>query len=595
MTPLALTLLVVSLVVGAALCAAGIYLRVPRMAMLRGALLLIFIIFLLRLAYWQLLQGDYWQQMSVYNHLRWVRSPAPRGLIVDRQGYPLATNKPALSVWLVSGEVPRDDWDTLLERLVAIGLFPDLKAARAQLEYCHRFPGYQPVRIGSRLTLEIVSRLEEELAFLPGVYLKIEPIRHYPGASTAAHIVGYLREINAEELAAHANAGYRLGDLFGKAGLEREFESELRGMEGGEQVEVDARGRVLRTLSTKPSVPGETITLTLDVAIQRAAEQGLHGHRGAAVVLDPANGDILALASAPAYDLNVLSGKVSRQMLAWLHGSQMPEINRATRGRYPPGSVFKIVTAAAALEAGEVQPNTYYYCDGVYHGIHCWKRSGHGALSLTEAIAHSCNVAFMKQAEAVGIARLSAMGRRFGFGATTGIDVLRESQGTVPDPEWAKAHGQHWRVGDTLQTGIGQSALEVTPLQSARLIAAIANGGKLVHPRLVRSVGDRQYPATEPELIGLKPETVRRITRGLRAVVGEGTARQLDPALRIAGKTGTAQNPGGEDHAWFVGYAPAHAPRVAVAVLVEHGGHGGAMAAPIVESIIRAALQPTNR
>ncbi|OPZ80190.1 MAG: Stage V sporulation protein D [bacterium ADurb.Bin429] len=287
-----------------------------------------------------------------------------------------------------------------------------------------------------------------------------------------------------------------------------------------------------------------------------------------------------------------MSGRLSPESWAWLQRSHAL-VNRGLE-RYPPGSVFKIVTAAAALETGKADAGSYFYCPGVYHKIHCWKRAGHGTLGLTESIAQSCNVAFMHMAEDVGITSLAKMARRFGLGERTGLEVLPERRGLVPDTAWAKETGRRWQLGDTLQTGMGQSFLTITPLQGARVVAAIANGGKLVTPRLVQQMGNEIIPITPPESIGLKPGTLRVIARGLRAVThGEGTARSLDPALRIAGKTGTAQNPGA-DHAWFIGYAPADAPTIAVAVLVEHGGHGGAAAAPIAEAVIRAQQAPNG-
>lgn len=566
-----------------------------RLLLLRAVLPAVFLVFLGRLAYLQLLQGGELRDASERNHLRWVRSPAPRGVILDRTGRILATSTPGLTAWLVSGEVPARGWDTLINRLVALGIFSDRPTARRQLANAHRYPSFNtPVRLKRALTITEVSRLEEHQAFLPGVYLKEEPQRLYPEGALAAHALGYLREINADELAQREEDGFRPGDRIGRAGIERVYEDALRGTEGGEQIEVDAYGRKLRTLQRVQPRPGTPVTLTLDLAVQRAAETAFAGKHGAAVALDPRTGEILALASLPAYDLNAMTGRLTPTMLAEMR-SVRAEVNRATQGTYPPGSVYKIVTAAAALERNKVPANAYYYCDGVYHGIHCWQSNGHGALNLSQAIAHSCNVAFMKLAEQVGIDALANTGRQFGFGQKTGVAVLPEAAGLVPDPQWAKRAGRgSWQLGETLQVGIGQSALEVTPLQAARLIAAIANGGSLVHPQLVKSVGDTPVEPQPAELMQLKPATLRRITNGLRAAVSEGTAKQLDAELQIAGKTGTAQNPRGEDHAWFVGFAPADHPTVAVAVIVEHGGHGGTIAAPIAEAIIRQALGKTD-
>jgi len=579
-----------------------------RLILLRFILLAICLVFVGRLAYLQLLQGSALRGASERNRLRWVRVPAPRGPILDRKGREIATNIPGTAAWLVPGEVPRKAWPQLLRRLVELGMFPDRQAAEKTLEDFRRFPSYLPVQLANGMDLGAVSRLEESLPFLPGVYLRVDPVRAYPDRTLASHLIGYLREIDADELAAlRETKGYHLGDRLGKTGIERAYEETLRGVEGEEQVEVDAMGRVLRRLKTVPPRPGNSVTLTLDRDVQRVAEAGFANRTGAVVALDPNTGDVLALVSAPEYDLNQLSSRITPALLDWLHGAQKPELNRATVGAYPPGSVFKIITATTALEKGAVTPNSYFYCSGVYHGIHCWKRNGHGTISFTEAIAQSCNMSFMLMAEKVGIQPLADMARRFGLGQPVGLlpqvepllpgaeqraGIIPEGRGLVPDLHWARTvRHSAWMPGETLQVGIGQSSLNLTPLQAARVIAAIANGGKLVHPRLVMSAGARTVPITLPTPLGLQPATLQDVARGLRAVVAEGTAKSLDPALRIAGKTGTAQTNSGGDHAWFVGYAPVEAPRIAVAVLVEHGGHGGAVAAPIAEAIIREALK----
>ncbi|HEX2949097.1 MAG TPA: penicillin-binding protein 2 [Armatimonadota bacterium] len=552
-----------------------------RLLLLRIILLAVALVFVGRLTLLQLVHGAEFREASRKNHLRWVRSPATRGRILDCKGRPLATCIPALAIWLVPGEVPRDRWNYLLHRYVALGIYPDVPSAAQTLAECRRFPGYLPIRLLGGVSMKdpLIARCEEELPFLPGTYIRVDPVRAYPEGCLAAQTIGYLAEIDADELKQRQQEGYRMGDRIGKTGVERAFENDLRGVEGGDEVEVDACGRKLRESHHVAQRAGTDITLTLDLDIQLAAERAMQGHQGAAVALDPATGNILALVSEPAFDLNAPPADRS-------------EFNKAIRGQYPPGSVFKIVTAAAGLEAGKITPDTYVYCDGEYKGIRCWDHAGHGALDLTGALEHSCNVFFMHIAEQVGVDALAMMARRFGLGQRVNIDgVVTGKSGTVPDMAWAKKHMHgEWMPGETLQMGMGQSSLTVTPLQSARIAAAIANGGKLVQPRLIARIGDVERPVMAPTPIGLHERTLLAIERGLRAVVTEGTARQLDADLQIAGKTGTAQNPGGMDHAWFAGYAPAGHPCVAVAVIVEHGGHGGVVAAPIAQAIIRAAL-----
>jgi penicillin-binding protein 2 len=564
-----------------------------RLLVLRLFMLAVLLVFGVRLAWLHLARGAELRQVSENNHLRWLRMPGPRGLIVDREGRALVRNEPRPSLWLVSGEVPRKGgyWESLLHTFVGLGVYADMATAKDALADARRFPGYQPVRLKADLSLSEITRVEERQVMLPGVYINAEPMRRYPGGTLAAHVLGYLREATAKQLSDWKEAGYRMGDPVGQVGVEQAFEKELRGTDGGQEVEVDAAGRVLRQFAAVAPQQGQTVTLTLDLDIQRAAESALAGHRGAVVVLDPQTGEVLAMASRPSYDGNQFSEHVSpalmKQVLA-----ERALVARATQGTYPPGSVFKIVTAAAALNEGVLSASPTFFCGGEYHGIHCWNRSGHGTLGLTQAFAQSCNVAFMQMAEAAGFDPLTAMARRFGLGSPVGLGgVMAEERGWVPDKDYFSAHGRKLQLGDTLQVGIGQSALVITPLQAARLIAAIANGGRLVQPTLVHAVGKTIDIVPTATSLGLQTNTLQRIEAGLKAVTrGEGTAARLDQSLDIAGKTGTAQNPGGADHAWFVGYAPYDHPTVAIAVLIEHGGHGGAVAAPIAERVIRVAL-----
>lgn len=558
-----------------------------RLLLMRVLLLLVFVTFAVRLAFLQVWTGKELHDVSTRNHLRWVRFPAPRGMILDRKGRVLATSTESRAVWLVSGEVPRKGWDSLYQGLVNAGIFPNVESARAGLEETRKHPSYQPQRLMSDLDINLTTRIEEELAYLPGVYLNTEPTRSYPGGALAAHIIGYLSEIDEKKLVSMREDGYRAGDRVGKTGIEAAFEDILHGQEGGEQLEVDVSGRVLHRYERTEPQAGGNITLTIDLDIQRAAEEGLKGLEGAVVVLDPHTGDVLAIASTPAYDLNQMSTRITTDMMEEFQQNHAME-NRATSS-YPPGSVFKIITAASALEKNVIPADASYYCDGSYFGIKCWKHDGHQSLSLTGAIAQSCNVAFMKIAEQVGPNDMLSMGHRFGLGQKVGMgDFLPQVAGNLPDTARKNA-GVPWQLGDTLNIGIGQGRLLVTPLQSSRIIAAFANGGLLVTPRLVDSIGDEPQRMTSATTLGLSNNTMERINQGLRAVASEGTAKHLDQSLHIAAKTGTAQNPGGIDHAWFVGYAPYEKPTIAVAVLVVHGGHGAENAAPIAQMVIRAA------
>ncbi|MEI7834374.1 MAG: penicillin-binding transpeptidase domain-containing protein, partial [bacterium] len=335
-----------------------------RLLLMRVLLLLIFVTFALRLAFLQVWTGKELHDVSTRNHLRWVRFPAPRGMILDRKGRVLATSTESRTAWLVSGEVPRKGWEALYTGLVNAGIFPNVEAARAGLEYTRKHTSYQPQRLMSDLDIAQTTRIEEELPYLPGVYLNTEPTRSYPGGALAAHLIGYLSEIDEKKLAEKRSSGYRAGDRIGKTGIESAFEDILRGQDGGEQLEVDVSGRVLHRYERIEPQPGGNITLTIDLDIQRAAEEGLKGLEGAVVALDPRTGDVLAIASTPAYDLNQMSTRITPEMMELFQQNHAME-NRATSG-YPPGSVFKIITATAALEKNLIPSDASYYCDGSY-------------------------------------------------------------------------------------------------------------------------------------------------------------------------------------------------------------------------------------
>jgi penicillin-binding protein 2 len=563
-----------------------------RIGWIRIILLFFLVVFILRLGWLQLFQGDQLRRDSERNYYRWVSLPAPRGIIYDRKGKSLAYNIQSNAVWLVSGQVPRSknkkEWHSLISNLTRIGIFPDEKSALNELSEYIQHPNFQPIRLKNDLTIEEVTKLEEEMPYLPGIYVKQESVRRYTGGSSAAHLLGYLREINAEELATRRDKGYHLKDRIGKSGVEAEYEESLRGKDGRDEVVVDALGRPLEEFKAIKYVEGTTLTLTIDSKVQKAAEAGLKGKRGAAVAINPQTGEILALVSSPSYDLNVMSKRVSPEYYRWMTKSGA-QLNRATAGLYPPGSVFKIITAAASIENGKVNPGTSYYCDGQYYGIHCWKHEGHGILNLNQAIAESCNVYFMHLAEKVQGKNLTNMARKFGLGEDIDLkNIMPTSRGMIPTFEtMTDRERRRWPLGNTLQMGIGQSVLTVTPLQSVRVVAAIANGGRLVTPYLVKSIGDKDEKITKSTDIGLTPRTIQIIATGLKQVTSTGTGKSMDSTLKIAGKTGTAQNRG-DDHAWFAGYAPYDNPNIAVAVIIENGGHGGTIAAPIAQEMIRA-------
>lgn len=562
-----------------------------RVTWLRALVAVAAVALVVRLAQLQLVRGARYRALSAENRLRIVRQYAPRGMILDRAGRVLATNRLRFDVAVVPERIESEQRPAVTERLARIIGMP---AGEVSKRMAAPHPPFEPVVIAADVDREVLARVDVRAVTLPGVETISRPLRHYPRGKLAAHILGYVREIGPDELEQWSESGYRLGDIVGKAGLERRWESRLRGSDGGEQVEVDRAGRQVRVIGRREPIPGGDLVLTIDAQVQAAAEEGLAGRRGAVVAMDPRNGDIIALASAPTFDPNVFTRPLSRQQWAALTGPKHPQSNRATAGLYQPGSVFKVVTALAALEAGSADTSSRFYCPGLMrvsgHVFHCWQRRGHGAVGFMEGFAQSCNVMFMTLGRRLGPERMAAIAKRLGLGESPGLDLPEERAGLIGDPEWRRRRGRRrWSIGDTCQMAIGQGDLLITPLQAARMMAAIANGGRLVTPRL------RKNDAVVSRPIGLRSDSVDLVRQGLRAVVERGTGRAArDRDLAIAGKTGTAENPHGRPHAWFVGYAPADSPRLVVAVLIEQGGYGGAVAAPVAKAVFRQALLPSE-
>ncbi len=554
-----------------------------------------------------LLVGRLWQLQVVHgtdylaesedNRLRDLRLPAPRGILYDRKGRPLATSRAAFTVSILPMEIRGAE--RVLPRLAAILQMPESEI-RERIAAARSRP-FEPVRLRRDTPKAIVAMVEENRLDLPGVIIEVEPVRHYLYGALAAHALGYLGEISPTELGSPLWKGYRMGDLVGKGGVERVYDQVLRGHEGRQRVEVDARGRPLRVLGREPSRPGRSIVLTIDLDIQRAAEAALGDRTGAVVVLDPRNGEILALVSHPAYDPNAFAAGISTRQWARLTGDRaLPLLNRAAEGNYEPGSVFKIVTAAAALTRGTATRATRITCPGFFRlgGRIFRDLKAHGTVDFVTGVAQSCNVFFWTLGYRTGGEAMSQMARAMGLGERTGIDLPSESAGLIPSAAWKqRTLGEPWYPGDNINMAIGQGWVNVTPLQIARMAGAVGNGGTLVRPHLVREIIDPETRQTERVITApmgrfhLPVEALATLRDGLEAVVLRGTGRGVAlPGVTIAGKTGSAENPRGQPHAWFTAYAPAEAPRVALAVLVEHGRRGALVAGPIAKAVLAAAF-----
>lgn len=587
-----------------------------RAALLAGAQGLLGLTLAGRLYYLGVVEADQYEMLAEENRIS-IRLLAPRrGEILDRFGELLAGNRQDYRVFLIP-EQARDIHETLarLGRIIEVSE-RDRQRIERQVARQRKF---LPVTVVEGLDWGSFARINVETPDLPGIQPDSGLSRWYPDGGAASLPVGYVGAPAEEELDGDpllTLPGFRLG----KRGIERSLDRALRGKAGSSRVEVNAYGRVIRELARSEGEPGEEVVLTLDAALQRSVTGRLGEESAGVVVLDVETGEIYVHASTPGYDPNAFNFGISREnWQALLKDPRKPLIDKAIQGQYPPGSVFKMVVALAALHEGVADAGTTHYCNGRHrlgdNVWHCWKRQGHGRMDVVEALAQSCDVFFYRVAHELGIERIADWARRFGFGETFGIGVAGESAGLVPTPGWKRAAtGEPWVGGETLNVGIGQGALLATPLQLAAMTARIANGGRAVLPRLVRSVGGeaRTAVADWPSL-DLDPQWLALVHRGMEKVLergGTAFASRLDvDGRKMAGKTGTAQVrritqahrdsrieqselPWRErHHAWFVAYAPVDTPRYAACVLVEHGGGGGGVAAPIARDIMAEVLR----
>ena len=547
---------------------------------------------LTRLAFLQLLQGAHYRALSDENRIRLMARNPIRGRLLDRHGLVLATSRLTYSLYIQPREVSAERWPPLRDRLAALLTIPAAELERRRREGSNA-EGFR-ILLASNLKPEQVVRFREQADALPGAEVDSDVLRSYPHGSLAAHVLGYTSGITEDEYKQLEAKGYRIRDRVGRSGVEQVFESTLRGEWGGQQVEVNAAGQVQRILGDKPAKSGKDLRLTLDLELQRTAEQALNGVRkGAIVAMDPQTGAILAMASRPTFDPNLFSDGPTTQQWAELNRPDAPLLNRSFRG-FPPASTFKIVTTVAALESGLYTPSskvltTNSFC---YAGLCYGDHGAHGLIGFPFALAVSSNTFYYRVGLRLGPGPLFEAARRMGYGMATGIELVdEESPGLLGDPAWKKAVlSEPWTPVDSITSAIGQGALQVTPLQMARLYAAVANGGWLVTPHLLERPVQRQR-------IGLKPATLKVLRQGLRMVVTEGTARLLnDPKLpAVAGKTGTAEDPPRPDHAWFGGYAPAERPTLVIVAFGENsGGYGGTVAAPMVKALMTTWFR-TNR
>lgn len=579
-----------------------------RLVILRVGLLLVVVLLGVRLWYLQVRDGVYYRDLSENNRTRTVLLEPARGLVYDRNGVLLANNVPSFTLYVTLEDV-KDRAELAARLSVLIGLEPEM----IENKLSTKGPKLLPRKVKDRLSLREATLIESHRLQLPGVMIQVESQRNYPEGVVGGHLIGYVGEVSAEQLERADAEDLHQGSLIGQYGVEKTFDRLLRGRSGQKSVEVDALGHAKRTVFVDKPRSGDDLYLTIDARLQELAEQLLGEEDGAIVALDPTSGEVLALASRPAFDPNLMSRELTaKQWEEIVQNERRPLTNRAIQGQYPPGSTFKIVMAAAALESNTVSPATPVYCNGGYQFgkrlFRDWKAGGHGSVDLHEAIVHSCDVYFYTVGQRMGIDTIAHFARMFGLGRETGIELPSERVGIVPSTAWKeRVRGEPWYPGETISVAIGQGYVTVTPLQMASLVGAVANNGILYRPRLVQAILDRttgqlqETPTLPKETLSMRAETLKAIQKGLADVVSRGTAtRAKSSIVSIAGKTGTAQTAalrtGPEkdipkkfrDHAWFVSYAPAESPRIAVAVLAEHMGHGGSAAAPLAKEVIEA-------
>lgn len=581
-----------------------------RLNVLSYIVILIFAVLITRLAYLQIAQGDDYRHKSDVNHIRFMPLTAPRGLFYDRNGVPLVTNRPGFTVSLIpiSGPIPDDVIDRLA---VFLSMNPD--EIRQKIK--QQGNPFESIRIKNNVGQDIVTKIEEHRNDLPGVVLEIQSVRKYIYNELGAHIFGYIGEISDSELAKKKAGGYKSGDIIGEFGLEEVWDKEIRGIDGGTQEEVDAAGRPVKMLDKKQPVLGNSLVLTIDTKIQKVAEKAMddqlnylqkklgnvNAKAAVAVVMNPQTGEILAMVSRPTFDPNLFNGGISVKNWQMINDNPFnPMENRAIDGEYPPGSTFKIVTSTAALELGKVTPEERIFDSGHYMSKGNASGEALGWINFQTALSKSDNVFFYKLGERVGIDNLAKYARMYGLGARTGINLPDEASGLVASQEYKeKVYHEKWYLSETLDAAIGQGFQLVTPLQAAMVMSEVANGGHRYRPYLVSKIispnGDI-VKTFEPEELGgvqVSERNLNLIRDALHDVaLPGGTAAYVFDGfpISIAGKTGTAENSHGDDHGWFVAYAPFDKPTIVVAVIVEQGGFGADSAGPIARKILEAAL-----
>ena len=572
---------------------------------------------LVRIWYLQILKGEDFMGQSEQNRIRKITLPDHRGTIKDRRGETVVSIRPSFSLY-----VTPEDAKNISESLSRLSKNIEIDQTKIKKDIRQSRP-FKDVLMKRDISRTEIAYFEENKMMFPGIHIKIEPLRSYVNKEFAAHIIGYLGEVSKDELKKPKYNKYEQGEMIGRNGLEKIYESSLKGERGYKEVEVDVAGRELKVLRKFSPQFGNSLVLTLDSRVQKKLEELMEEVsenspvEGSVVVMKVTTGEIIAMVSKPSYDPNLFAGGISRKK--WnrlLNDKKNPLQNRSIDGQYPPASTYKLVTAYAALSENVIKPEDTIFCPGHFRlgkrDYRCWKKRGHGAMNLHDALVQSCDVYFYNLGQSLGIDNLAKYAKKLGFGSHTGIGLSGEKSGLIPSTAWKKkVKNEVWFPGETISASIGQGYNLVTPLQNASMISAIANGGFLSKPYLVKKIEDsegkliKEFPPKNLTNIEMDPEILKHLKEGLRGVVyephGTGHRARLKNII-VSGKTGTAQVVGMKDsedidpeekipysfrdHAWFVAFAPYENPDIAVSIIIEHGGHGGETAAPIARKIM---------
>lgn len=546
----------------------------------------LFAVIFLRLFYIQLISYWKYKALSQNNSTRVVPRRAARGVIYDRFGEKLADSVPSYTVSVIPADLKESEKVIMMLSKILEMPEEDIKKKIEDQKY----KVFEAIKIKGNLGAQVVSIIEENKTELPGIIIHTEAKRNYPNKEIAAHVLGYVGEIGPKDL---NNSRYYIGDTIGKAGVERKYDNVLRGINGSTKIRVNATGKEIKDLGEEAYVKGTDLVLTIDLKLQKACEEIFRDRKGVIIVMNPRDGEVYAMVSKPSFDPNIFCGQLSSKDLErMLKDPNQVFFNRVVGGLYSPGSVFKIVPAAVALEKNKLTAKDVFVCRGTYHygkdwTYDCWKTEGHGVLSMEDAIAQSCDIYFYQLGLTVTADKISEYARLFGYGEITGIDLDGEKPGLVPTPIWKKdKYGIHWFPGNTIQYSIGQGYITSTPLQILSSYNLIINNGTSYKPHIVKAVDGKEIEKQMLKSFAISGKTLDLIKRGLWKAVTAGTGAKAKSNYSIAGKTATVENPHGPSHAAFAGYAPAANPEVSVLVFIEGGGSGGENAAPIGKTAI---------